>query len=69
MAQENDAAEVNAKFSTLNVNAMEFVPSFASAPDRPVDEDPPVAAVATPTDALSDKTPDNNGMLYFSLQN
>lgn len=28
MAQEND---INTKFSTLNVNAMEFVPSFASS--------------------------------------
>ncbi|XP_055545874.1 eukaryotic peptide chain release factor GTP-binding subunit ERF3A [Wyeomyia smithii] len=31
MAQDNDSNEISAKFSTLNVNALEFVPSFASS--------------------------------------
>nr|XP_019554553.1 LOW QUALITY PROTEIN: eukaryotic peptide chain release factor GTP-binding subunit ERF3A [Aedes albopictus]XP_029727364.1 eukaryotic peptide chain release factor GTP-binding subunit ERF3A-like isoform X1 [Aedes albopictus] len=31
MAQETDSNEVSAKFSKLNVNALEFVPSFASS--------------------------------------
>lgn len=35
MAQDNDA-EISTKFSTLNVNAMEFVPSgFAASPIPP----------------------------------
>lgn len=31
MAQENDGNEVSAKFSTLNVNAVEFIPSFCTS--------------------------------------
>ncbi|XP_058452419.1 eukaryotic peptide chain release factor GTP-binding subunit ERF3A [Malaya genurostris] len=31
MAQDSDSNEISAKFSTLNVNALEFVPSFATS--------------------------------------
>lgn len=31
MAQDTDSNEISAKFSTLNVNALEFVPSFATS--------------------------------------
>lgn len=50
MAQENDS-DMATKFSTLNVNAMEFVPSFCT--DR--------TATAAPTETLSEKTPENPG--------
>lgn len=58
MAQENDSNEVAAKFSTLNVNAMEFVPSFASfgaaaaapaAPASPATDGAAAAATAAPS--------------------
>ncbi len=69
MAQENDN-DMNASFSTLNVNAMEFVPNFfcAGAPTPPTintdemeDEAIPAAIVAILTDPVSDKTPENVG--------
>lgn len=69
MAQDNDN-DMNTSFSTLNVNAMEFVPSFTSstAPTPPstinTDENDqtittPIAAI--PTETISDKTPENVG--------
>lgn len=44
MSQETDSNEISAKFSKLNVNALEFVPSFASSTA-------PVATVAAVTPA------------------
>ena len=46
MAQENDS-ELNTSFSTLNVNAMEFVPSFCTVPTAPTTEETPPPAAAT----------------------
>lgn len=45
MAQESD--DVSSKFSTLNINATEFVPSFCV--DDPEDESPVTAALEEPT--------------------
>lgn len=48
MAQEGNS-DMSTKFSTLNVNAMEFVPSFGMTPTAPpTNVSPPDAA---PTDA------------------
>lgn len=71
MAQENDN-DLNTSFSTLNVNAMEFVPNFGSTFCTPTptatkmntdeNEDAistPTAAI--PTETISDKTPENAG--------
>lgn len=65
MSQEN--AEISAKFSTLNVNAMEFVPSFCQ--ER--------TSVVT-TDLMEENRPENNGRcqrwylgilgLYFGVE-
>lgn len=44
MSQETDSNEISAKFSKLNVNALEFVPSFASTTASVA----PVAAAVTP---------------------
>lgn len=55
MAQENDT-DMPTKFSTLNVNAMEFVPSFCT--DR--------VATAAPTETLNEKTPENPGKLNLN---
>lgn len=44
MSQETDSSELGMKFSKLNVNAMEFVPSFASTTAAA----PTVAEVTTP---------------------
>lgn len=52
MAQETDSNEVSAKFSKLNVNALEFVPSFASSTPASTTAAVVAAAVApvtTPT--------------------
>lgn len=66
-AQDNDT-EMNASFSTLNVNAMEFVPSFCttSTPTINTDEDDTITTPieAIPSETLSDKTPENVGK-YF----
>lgn len=54
MAQQEDNSDVSMKFSTLNVNAMEFVPSFCT--NTPASETPegeataPAPAAATPVD-------------------
>lgn len=106
MAEQSD---FSAKFSTLNVNAMEFVPNFggatqssppaasttaqpekinpsasneaetaSSSPPRsptPPEESSPVkgesaslpATVATPTEPLTDKSPDNPGEFQPSM--
>lgn len=48
MAQETDGNEVSTKFSTLNVNAVEFVPSFCtSSTSAPASTAVPAAAAAT----------------------
>lgn len=47
MSQEGNS-ELGSKFSTLNVNAMEFVPSFVSnVPATPTSNTPPVDSPAT----------------------
>ena len=52
MAQDNDA-EITAKFSTLNVNAMEFVPTFCTS-ER--------TSSTTDDEIINDeKSPENNG--------
>lgn len=51
MAQENE--DVTAKFSTLNVNAMEFVPSFGMCQERNEN--------STNEEPNESKTPENNG--------
>lgn len=66
MAQENDS-ELATKFSTLNVNAMEFVPSFCTAtpPTNTTtatgadDEENRTMATATTTELVAEKTPEN----------
>lgn len=70
MAQESDN-DMNASFSTLNVNAMEFVPNFSSfctAPtptkmntDENEDEAIPAPIAAILSEPISDKTPENVG--------
>lgn len=50
MAQENEN-DMTAKFSTLNVNAMEFVPSFGICQERKTTNEEPNES----------KTPENNG--------
>lgn len=54
MAQQEDNSDVSMKFSTLNVNAMEFVPSFCtnSPPASETSEHPATApaAATTPVD-------------------
>lgn len=66
MSQETDSNEISAKFSKLNVNALEFVPSFASSTASV----PPVAAVtpaavpepiATPTANTTTGTSSSGG--------
>lgn len=52
MAQETDSNEVSAKFSKLNVNALEFVPSFASSTTTTT----PTAAVAAAAAATAAPT-------------
>ena len=57
MAQENDNNEISAKFSTLNVNAMEFVPSFCqAASESPVEEDVMGEEKAADTTAATNNT-------------
>lgn len=53
MAQESES-DLSKTFCGLNVNAMEFVPSFGVSP-------PPPATAATETEPLADKTPENAG--------
>lgn len=97
-----EQSELGSKFSTLNVNAMEFVPNFGPPTAAPASAEPsanvaapvagadtetassspaksitpteqpspaksdsataPVAAIATPTEQLTDKSPDNPGL-------
>lgn len=52
MAQENES-DMSSTFSTLNVNAMEFVPNF-SQPDRVVPE--PTGTDSPPPAPLDDTT-------------
>lgn len=66
MAQDGEN-DMNTSFSTLNVNAMEFVPSFCTPPTINTDENDqiiPTPIIAAPTEIISDKTPENVGE-YF----
>lgn len=54
MAQEGGDSDLSTTFSTLNVNAMEFVPSFCSnAPTGTTPE--AAAAAATPAETPTDE--------------
>lgn len=59
MAQENDSNEISTKFSKLNVNALEFVPSFASSTTSAAAA--AAAAVVTPTAAGTPTAPLTTG--------
>lgn len=55
MENDQEIHKIGSQFSTLNVNAVEFVPSFAVKEiDRTIEDPPP-----TPTPAV--ETPENNG--------
>lgn len=76
MAQDNDS-DMSTTFSTLNVNAMEFVPSFVvqdrpeetgttAPPPAPTEDPVPPAATASPAktptkEVIEDKSPENPG--------
>jgi len=55
------STDMSAKFSTLNVNAVEFVPSFSFKTDK-VEETEAPAKIIESTD---EKIPLSNGMLLF----
>lgn len=59
MSQENDSNEISTKFSKLNVNALEFVPSFASSTTSAAAA--AAAAVVTPTAAGTPTAPLTTG--------
>jgi Ataxin-2 C-terminal region len=54
MSQEN-SSDLSTKFSTLNVNAMEFVPSFCTSTSENSEEQ------KITDEVMAEKTPDNNG--------
>lgn len=57
-------ADVTAKFSTLNVNAVEFVPSFC----KTIEVDQNIASEEEPPESSPD-TPVINGMIFIKRQN
>lgn len=65
MSQENDSKEISATFSKLNVNALEFVPSFASSTTSTAAAATTVAAAVapamTPTAAGTPTGPNTTG--------
>lgn len=61
MSQENDSNEISTKFSKLNVNALEFVPSFASSTTTSVAVAAAAAPVVTPTAAGTPTAPNTTG--------
>lgn len=59
-----DSADVTAKFSTLNVNAVEFVPSFGVKTAQSADHTSPVKSEESDNSPLStDHSPLLNGMI------
>lgn len=80
MAQENDT-DLSTKFSTLNVNAMEFVPSFCvpssttttTATETETETETatatavvaPTEETAAPTEVPAANTPENPGLYQF----
>lgn len=61
MENDQEIHKIGSQFSTLNVNAVEFVPSFTVAPsqkdiEEPSIEDPPPSIQSKPVE-----TPENNG--------
>lgn len=54
MENDQDVNETSIKISTLNVNAVEFVPSFVIT--KTIEDPPPVSAVKATAE-----TPENNG--------
>lgn len=63
MSQQEDNSDVSTKFSTLNVNAMEFVPSFCTpGPPTATSEDQATAPTATTPVDESAVEPDNTPM-------
>lgn len=57
-------ADVTAKFSTLNVNAVEFVPSFAK-PAAGIEQNSPTKS--EDSENSENHSPILNGQLYFSV--
>lgn len=61
-----DSADVTAKFSTLNVNAVEFVPSFGVKTAQSEEHDSPTKSEESDNSPVSiDHSPMLNGMTYF----
>lgn len=56
MEDDQDVNETSIKISTLNVNAVEFVPSFGSFTKTIDDDEPPVSEPKS-----TEETPENNG--------
>lgn len=56
MENDQDVNDTAIKISTLNVNAVEFVPSFVTTVSKSIDDPPPVAAPKA-----NAETPENNG--------
>lgn len=61
-----DSADVTAKFSTLNVNAVEFVPSFGVKSAQSEEQNSPSKSEESDNSPIStDHSPMLNGMAYF----
>ena len=59
MENDQDIHKIGSQFSTLNVNAVEFVPSFVVSAPKDIEssiEDPPPSVQSKPVEA-----PENNG--------
>lgn len=58
MAQQENSSDLSATFSTLNVNAMEFVPSFLPSSPAPASSGDAEATSSSPNASTPDeKTP------------
>lgn len=62
-----DSADVTAKFSTLNVNAVEFVPSFGVKTTQSDDQNSPVKSDKSDTSPTVPE-PMLNGMTHFFFE-
>lgn len=63
----SDPADVTAKFSTLNVNAVEFVPSFGVKTTQGDDHNSPTKIEKSESSTNStDQSPVVNGMISYS---
>lgn len=70
MAQES-SDDINSKFSTLNINAMEFVPSFGADPEdedeSPVSAQAPAVVVPESVPVAATNSTTNNSGMYVCL--